>query len=162
MQQLKATDLRRVLGRETFAFTCTQCGNCCRGPGSVYFTPAEFQGAVDYLGLDESEARALRKRIVQSEENGYLVHNTPSACRFLTDQGACSIYPVRPMQCRTYPFWASFFQSEDDFDFLRAECPGVRSGKGKKYTLLQTVRRINATERAFLAEQRDKKNAIDL
>ena len=104
----------------------------------------------------------LRSRLVQEEENGYLVHNTPKACRFLDEKNGCTIYPVRPMQCRTFPFWASHFDSPEDLEFLKADCPGVRSGRGTKYTLLQTVRRITATEKAFLAGQRDPTQPIRL
>ncbi len=162
VEKLRVRQLREVLGKDTFAFSCTRCGNCCRGPGSVYFTPGEFEAAVRHLGLDAAGAKKLRSRIIQTEENGYLVHNTPKSCRLLDGQNRCTIYPVRPMQCRTFPFWASFFETVEDFDFLKSECPGVRSGRGTKYTLLQTLRRIGATEKAFLSEQRDRSSPIRL
>ena len=34
----------------------------------------------------------------------------------------CAIYPVRPLQCRTYPFWDHFKENEEE---LRRECPGI-------------------------------------
>ena len=155
-------ELRKVLGRDSFAFSCTRCGNCCRGPGSVYFSKQEFGAVVEYLDLNRAAEKKLRASLIQHEENGYLVHNTPKACRFLDEKNGCSIYPVRPMQCRTFPFWASFFETPEDLDYLKAECPGVRSGRGTKYTLLQTIRRISATEKAFLSEQRDRSQPIQL
>jgi len=45
------------------------------------------------------------------------------ACIFFdTDKKRCSIYPVRPLQCRTFPFWQQFKNSEDE---VRRECPGI-------------------------------------
>lgn len=44
-------------------------------------------------------------------------------CVFL-DGNQCSIYPVRPLQCRTFPFWDHF---KTEIDQLLKECPGVKS-----------------------------------
>jgi len=37
-------------------------------------------------------------------------------CVFLDPFGQCSIYDVRPVQCRTYPFWPSLLESKEDWD----------------------------------------------
>ena len=34
----------------------------------------------------------------------------------------CSIYPVRPFQCRTYPFWEHFRLNGKQ---VKRECPGI-------------------------------------
>lgn len=43
-------------------------------------------------------------------------------CVFLLPEKGCLIYPVRPIQCRTFPFW-NYYKTNDGelFD----ECPGV-------------------------------------
>ncbi len=49
---------------------------------------------------------------------------TSWACEFLDQTSRrCTIYPVRPRQCRTFPFWSAF---RGDFSELAAECAGVR------------------------------------
>ena len=45
------------------------------------------------------------------------------ACIFFDEtKERCGIYPVRPSQCRTFPFWEQFKQNEKE---AREECPGI-------------------------------------
>ena len=45
------------------------------------------------------------------------------SCIFFNHEtNGCEIYPVRPEQCRTFPFWEYF---KDRPDELKEECPGV-------------------------------------
>lgn len=57
---------------------------------------------------------ALQERRVQGE---YL------CCFFDPVEVCCTVYAVRPEQCRTYPFWEPF---RKDADKLQFQCPGVR------------------------------------
>lgn len=38
----------------------------------------------------------------------------------------CSIYPVRPVQCRTWPFWPENLASRRAWDDAAEGCPGMR------------------------------------
>lgn len=115
-------------------FTCTQCGNCCTGPaGYVWFNPTEAKAIADYLGLsvaefEEQYARRIGARRSLNERktrHGY-------DCIFLDrdEQGKalCKIYPVRPTQCRTWPFWPENLEEMEDYVRLARRCPGVRAG----------------------------------
>lgn len=42
--------------------------------------------------------------------------SSPGGCVFLDPFGQCSVYPVRPVQCRTYPFWPSLVDARDDWE----------------------------------------------
>lgn len=44
-------------------------------------------------------------------------------------EGGCSVYPVRPLQCKSYPFWNSHLHSQEAWDQVEKECPGVNIGK---------------------------------
>jgi Fe-S-cluster containining protein len=46
-------------------------------------------------------------------------------CVFFKDK-QCSIYEVRPTQCRTYPFWKQNLASPQDWEKVAFECEGVR------------------------------------
>jgi len=46
----------------------------------------------------------------------------------------CLVYPVRPRQCRTWPFWPEVLRSRDAWDRATEKCPGI--GKGKYHDLL--------------------------
>jgi Fe-S-cluster containining protein len=48
------------------------------------------------------------------------------------DQG-CTIYPVRPRQCRTFPFWPENLESPQAWEEVRRTCHGA--GKGRLYRL---------------------------
>ena len=115
--------------REGLPFTCTQCGLCCRIEGYVWMSPTEITRTAEFLGLDEEEfgARYLRRigrRWSLTEKNGH-------DCVFW-DQG-CEIYPVRPTQCRTFPFWPENLESIETWSEVVEECPG--SGTGRVYSL---------------------------
>lgn len=118
------------------SFKCTQCGRCCSGPsGVVWFTEEEGRKIAEHLGLTEAEflkqysevkfgKRSLNE--VAHPDRGY-------DCVFLrfdpdTGKAGCSIYPVRPAQCRTWPFWPSNLQSQRAWDRAAKGCPGMANG----------------------------------
>ena len=109
-------------------FSCHQCGNCCRGaqPGWVYLTPFRLRRIAGFLGLGE---RALRRHYVTRDENGETVLKLKENgdCVFW-DEG-CTIYPERPRQCRTFPFWGETLRSSFDWSKLKEFCHGVDRGR---------------------------------
>ena len=40
----------------------------------------------------------------------------------------CTIYPVRPKQCRTWPFWNSNLETPEDWREVQKGCPGAGNG----------------------------------
>jgi len=48
-------------------------------------------------------------------------------CVFWVD-GACSVYEFRPLQCRSFPFWAPFLGNREEWESLESMCPGVNVG----------------------------------
>ena len=109
-------------------FSCHQCGNCCRGaqPGWVYVTPFRLRRIAGFLGLGERE---LRRQYVTRDENGDTVLKLKENgdCIFW-DEG-CTIYPARPRQCRTFPFWGETLRSEAEWSKLKEFCHGVDHGR---------------------------------
>ena len=49
-------------------------------------------------------------------------------CAFVTPEDLCSIYPVRPRQCRDYPFWKRTLASRAAWEREAKECPGIGRG----------------------------------
>ena len=109
-------------------FQCLGCGRCCRGePGAIYFTTPEAERVAEYLGISLME---LRRKFVtmrwgqpsfRERPNGDCVFYSPAEAR-------CSIYPVRPTQCRMFPFWPEFLQSREAWDAYARKCPGMDEG----------------------------------
>lgn len=126
------------------SFKCTQCGNCCTGPaGVVWFTEEEGERMAEHLGLskhdflrDYAEKRYGKwtlKEVIHPDR-GY-------DCIFLrfdrkTGKAGCSIYPVRPTQCWTWPFWPSLLESRKSWNQAAKTCPGMRKG-GEFYPVEQ-------------------------
>lgn len=112
-------------------FECTGCGGCCtHNDGYVDVTEAEAAAIAAFLGILEAEfieqylmLREDRAWELKSRENG--------DCIFLENK-RCLIYPVRPRQCRTYPFWKENLKSSYRWKLTAQECPGI--GIGKLYT----------------------------
>jgi hypothetical protein len=120
---------------EGLRFTCTQCGNCCSGPpGYVWFTPQELADMAAHFNLDpeaflEKFARRLRGKWSLKEVS--TSHGMD--CVFLrrdprTGKAMCSIYAVRPGQCRTWPFWPENLRTVRHFIAAAEICPGIRKG----------------------------------
>ncbi|WP_120943734.1 MULTISPECIES: YkgJ family cysteine cluster protein [Helicobacter] len=102
---------------------CASCGaRCCKGAGYVFLSVMEIQEIAAFLqmSLDQFGRRYLRR--VGHAYSLLERADSQKACVFLDiPSQRCQIYPVRPKQCRTYPFWHN-----DKTPQERAlECPGV-------------------------------------
>lgn len=117
--------------KDGLRFTCTQCGNCCSGePGYVWVTKDEIRRIASFRGRDdgwlpEGELRRVGVR--------YSLTERPNGdCIFLKREGGktmCSIYPVRPSQCRTWPFWEVNLRSPEAWAQEAKTCPGMNHGR---------------------------------
>jgi len=108
-------------------FTCMECGECCRLPeGRVDIIPDEVSAISVYLGIKEEEF--LKQYCAIAEEKVELRENAQKECIFLEDN-RCIIYPVRPLQCRTFPFWPENLKSHFRWSQLKQFCRGIDQGK---------------------------------
>jgi Fe-S-cluster containining protein len=116
-------------------FTCTGCGNCCTGaPGYVWVKNEEIAAIAAYLGIGKEECEEQYVREVGVRKS--LVELPNYDCVFLDGPTRkCTIYEVRPRQCRTWPFWESNLRTPDAWAQTCRVCPG--SGSGKLYSLEQ-------------------------
>ena len=112
-------------------FSCQGCGNCCLGRGEyqyVYLTDGEYKRVLKHLGVSE---KYFRSRYIGTEDGDTFLKFRHSACPFLK-QGRCRIYRVRPLQCRTWPFWPENMSRKVWETEVKADCPGI--GKGRMYS----------------------------
>jgi hypothetical protein len=110
------------------AFECQQCGRCCAGPeeGYVWATDEEITRMARYLDMNEKEFRKQYVRKVGRRQS--LKEKKPSHDCIFLQEGGCTLYPVRPTQCRTWPFWQSNINTPDDWQWAARRCPGVNRG----------------------------------
>ena len=59
---------------------------------------------------------------------------------FYDKDAGCTIYPVRPRQCRTWPFWESNVVTPEEWQRTCEICPG--SGKGELIPVEEISRRL--------------------
>jgi len=127
-------------------FTCTQCGNCCTGPpGAVWFNNEELKAMAEHKGLSQDEfllryARRMGRRYSLEERKTKHGHDCIFLRRDESGKALCSIYPVRPRQCRTWPFWPENLASPDDYVEAAKTCPGMKrglEGEGEFYPVEQ-------------------------
>jgi len=140
------------------SFTCTQCGNCCTGgPGYVWISPQEVRRLAEHLALsvEQTLERFCRKvggRISLKE------HRSPAGlydCVFLKvvpverkidgqvvrfSKRTCSVYSVRPLQCRTWPFWDENLQSRKTWEIAHRKCPGMNVGTSYSVEQIEKLR----------------------
>ncbi len=125
--------------KEGLRFECTMCGYCCKGEGVVFVKGEELIKISEYL--KESIETVKEKYVSRKVENGYWlkdhIFNGEKTCIFFYDR--CVIYPVRPTQCRTYPFWPSILKSEASWENEKKYCPGIGRGKWYSYEEILTV-----------------------
>ncbi len=118
------------------SFTCTQCGNCCTGPtGYVWFTSDESKAMAAHLNLTQAAFEKQYSHVLFGKRSLTEVEIEPGKfdCIFLTrddetGRTGCSIYPVRPTQCRTWPFWPDNLKSPRHWEQAAQTCPGMKQG----------------------------------
>ncbi len=126
-------------------FECAGCGGCCAGPqsGYIWITADEIEKLAAFLDLTAEQVRqkyltlvGRRCTIIEDKNN--------KDCIFLktnpNGKRGCSIYPVRPNQCRTWPFWAENLSGPLDWELAGRKCPGI--DKGRLYSL-EEIERLN-------------------
>ena len=124
-------------------FGCMGCGSCCTGePGYVWVSRDEIRHIAKYLGregdwLGKDQIRRVGFRYSLTEKsNGdciFLQHDSDG-------KRMCSIYPVRPLQCRTWPFWTVNLRSVSAWREASLKCPGMNNGYQYTFKAIEELR----------------------
>jgi Fe-S-cluster containining protein len=138
--------------KDGLRFTCTRCGNCCTGaPGVVWVDDAEIAGLARFLGVSPEEARDRWTRQIGGPPPGVdagpgwgparrsLREYSDGSCIFWDKVRGCTVYAVRPRQCRTWPFWDSCVATPEAWERTQETCPGA--GEGELHTAEEISRR---------------------
>lgn len=122
-------------------FECQRCGQCCTGdPGIVVVSGNDVQRIAEFIAQPLPHVLGS---FVHPFQNGLRIAERPDGrCLFYED--GCAIYPVRPLQCRTYPFWFKNLRSEKKWHMIRATCPGI--GLGRRYSKAEILNLLQLTD----------------
>jgi len=126
-------------------FECTGCGACCTGGADHYVeTSATERAAIRaFLGLSPAWFRRRYLVRVDADTTGIRLEHS-GRCPFLGIDNRCRIYPVRPRQCRTYPWWPELVENKRDWTEEARRCEGMNRGT---VVPLSTIERSLARER---------------
>lgn len=128
------------------AFECRRCGRCCAGPGEgyVWVKAADIEAIAAHLAMDVERLRRAHVRRVGRRWS--LKERKPSNdCIFLDRspdcEPRCLIYPVRPAQCRSWPFWNSNLRDAQSWALTALRCPGLNRGRRFSYDEIERLRK---------------------
>jgi uncharacterized protein len=107
-------------------FSCQRCSDCCRiDPGTIMLTKKDAERIAAHLKMTLKDflkeccyniKTGSKKLVSIKEKSNY-------DCLFW--EKGCKIYSVRPIQCRTYPFWPSIVASRYAWNSETKRCPGM-------------------------------------
>lgn len=112
--------------QEGLRFKCTGCGKCCTGPsGYVWLTLEEAEQMATHLNMSlqdfiNKHTRKIGNRLSLREKR----RGQDYDCAFLEGK-RCTIYEVRPKQCRTYPWWKENLSSAKSWQEEAIRCEGI-------------------------------------
>ena len=119
--------LKKLIEKGIYFECQADCAACCKLIGGyVFITEDEAANIARYLNCSSEEIKAYFTRPV--DDRIALMDGEDEACVFL-ENNRCTIYPVRPLQCRTFPFWPENFRSKSDWEQAKQMCPGIDTGK---------------------------------
>lgn len=113
-----------------FAFDSSKCGECggkcCIGEsGNIWIKVQDLPRLANVLQISVEEVlrRYVEKRGYRFSIKEVAIAPDNYACIFFDlDTKGCKIYDIRPLQCRTFPFWEAF---KTDLQSVKDECIGV-------------------------------------
>jgi len=108
---------------ESGCFSCN--GNCCTGEsGYIWVDAKKIEEIATFLNIS---IKSFKNNYVKKYYNGYSLKEIKSGgeykCIFFDEKTkGCEIYPVRPRQCKTFPFWDHFKNNTEE---VQKECPAI-------------------------------------
>lgn len=114
-------------------FECKACGECCRTHGEyafVYLSDVDVSRISAYLNMTRLDF--LNAYCASDADGDVYLAELKGDCSFLEKGNLCRIYPVRPKQCDTWPFWKENLKKSIWEGPVAACCPGI--GRGRRYS----------------------------
>ena len=120
----------KVFYQDGLRFECTRCSRCCRHtPGYVFLSSSDVEILSVALGRSRQETLGAYCRPVQLglARRISLKEKANFDC-ILWENGGCSVYEARPLQCRSFPFWSGCVSSLEEWENHGRQCPGIGQG----------------------------------
>ena len=126
-------------------FACQPgCTKCCDKEGFVYLTEEDLTKAAAFLNLSPEEFE--KRYVYRTRHQRRLRKPRGTQCGFLTETG-CSIHPVKPTQCRLFPWWPHLVESRREWEQTAKWCPGI--GQGELVQIGEALERAEEMKTAY-------------
>jgi len=140
------------------AFSCKQCGDCCKGRGGIWTTnKKEIEAISCYLNITPE---VFIKRYCEAKNGHYYIKEKEiegqAVCIFLKKNGDCAIHPCKPLPCRLWPFWKAILKSEIEWRIAMNVCPGINP----KVSFAQFVKEGEIYRQRILGNQVDERKHL--
>lgn len=134
-------------------FQCQWCGRCCSGPaeGYIWATSPEIKLIADFLKISVEQLRrkflkrvGLRTTIIEhpgTKDCIFLRESEGHRFDKLTIKKRCVIYPVRPSQCRVWPFWPNNLKSPNAWNKTAQKCSGINRGRFYSFEEIEKIKK---------------------
>jgi len=93
----------------------------------VKVSAKEISALASYLGMSNRAFRGIYTRRVKGYTS--LREKEDYDCIFYDRKKGCEVYPHRPRQCQTWPFWGAVVDSAERWEEEARDCPGMNSGE---------------------------------
>jgi len=123
-------------------FSCTRCSSCCRHEsGFVYLSENDLSRLANEFGMDytafvKTWCRWIpftqgRERLSLKEKSNFdcIFWNASAGGADSAGGNGCTVYHVRPLQCRTFPFWDYTLCSPQAWKNTGEGCAGIDKGE---------------------------------
>jgi Fe-S-cluster containining protein len=144
-------------------FICERCAKCCGDTServrSILFRRVEAEriSQETLKGIDE-----FAERVRGAEPYVYRMKKTGEGkCVFLKDD-SCSIYQIRPLICRFYPFQLKSFGKRKPMFTYTNKCPGIGKGTQLKRSFFEKLFNESAKAVAEDAGNQWKNSSVQL
>jgi Fe-S-cluster containining protein len=97
-----------------------------------------------FLGLTRA---AFLEQYCTLDESWPVLRMDEPACAFLDKDNRCKIYPVRPKQCATWPFWTENLERATWEGAVKDCCTGI--GKGELSSAAEVERIARETDEFY-------------
>jgi Fe-S-cluster containining protein len=129
MAASKDTNMDEPFYSSGLLFSCTKCSGCCRGePGYVFLSKSDIDTLAKFHKMEYEEFIA---HYCVTVDLGFALHYSLREKKngdcTLWD-GGCTAYEARPVQCKSYPFWARIVESDEVWRTESEHCPGIGMG----------------------------------
>lgn len=105
-------------------FSCRRCGRCCEGFGGTYVSDTDIIRISTYISADpDTFATSYCEK---AGSRPVLTRGPDGKCIFFDAEKQCTIHPVKPRMCRTWPFIETLVTNPENWDAMASACPGMK------------------------------------